>query len=384
MRILHVIPFFTPSKGGSAQVAYQMARHLGERGHDVTVVASDSGADKSSFATGPFEVVLLPAAIARWGFYVTPALPGWADRNLGHFDVVHMHEVRTFQNAVVRRYSLHYGKRYVISAHGTLPIIVQRRLPKRIYDLVIGKRLIEDAAQFIAVSPFEADQYVDAGVHRNRVRVVLNGIDLREYATLPAKGAFRTRYAIPESVAVILYLGRLHQRKGINNLIDAFATIRKDKPNSMLLIAGPDDGEMEALKTQVGMLQLGDHVRFTGALYDKEKLSAYVDADVLVSPAIHEIFGLVPFEALMCGTPVVVADDSGSGQLISQAKAGYLTRYGDVTGLVNVLERALTHQNETTEMVRSGQAFVRTYLQWPKIAQELEHVYQDHAVAARP
>lgn len=376
MRILEVIEFFSPSMGGSAQVAYQTARHLAARGHEVTVVASDFSADGARFPDEDFQTLLFPCAFARWGFYVTPGLIGWARRHLAGYDIIHLHNVRTFQNAVVGGLARRRSVPYVLSAHGSLPIIIQRQAPKRIFDFVIGHRLIDNAAQLLAVSPFETSQYVDAGIPRDRVRVILNGIDLHEFETLPPRGELRQRLALPDSSAVVLYLGRLHQRKGINHLIDAFAALRRRIRDAILIIAGPDDGELARLKGQVDALKLGNHVYFTGPLYGQDKLTAYVDTDVLVSPAIHEIFGLVPFEALMCGTPVIVADDSGSGQLIAEAGAGYLVRYGDVDGLTNALEVALDCPEKTDAMIRAGQNFARSRLHWPAIAQELEQVYE--------
>jgi glycosyltransferase involved in cell wall biosynthesis len=379
MRILHVIPFFTPEMGGSAQVAFQISSDLAARGHQVEVVTSDYGIEKSRFDVRSFDVSYLHATISRWGFYVTPDLIPWAKEHVASFDVIHMHTMRTFQNAVIHHFALRYGKPYVISAHGTLPVFVQRETPKRIYDTIVGHRILSDANRLIAVSSFEAEQYAEAGVAPDTIRVVLNGMDLSEYSALPARGQLRGRLGIPDGTPIILYLGRLHQRKGIDHLIKAFAKLRQKQRKALLIIAGPDDGELANLQELVTHLGLRDHVCFTGPLYAHDKLSAYVDANVLVSPAVHEIFGLVPFEALMCGTPVVVADDSGSGQLIGDAKAGYLVSYGDLEALSEALARSLTCRKEVVEMVTAGQAFVRAYLDCEMTIGEVERLYTEVA-----
>ena len=100
-----------------------------------------------------------------------------------------------------------------------------------------------------------------------------------------------------------------------------------------------------------------------------------VDADVFAAPSQYEIFGLAPFEALMCGTPVVVTAGSASGQLLEQAEAGYVTPYGDVDALAERLRCALLDKIRSEEMVCSGQTFVRANLQWPAIVRRLESIY---------
>lgn len=381
MRILHVIPFFTPEKGGSAQVVYQLAHHLGKRGHQVTVVASNVGHRRAPFPAGPFKAVLLPT-IARWGFYFTPTLLGWAARNLDHFDVIHMHEMRTFQNAVIARQAVRRGIPYALSAHGTLPIIVQRHTAKRIYDKLAGQAVLASAGRLVAVSQVEAEQYREAGIEDERIRVVYNGLDLSEYAHLPEHGTFRkTVPGLTPETKIVLYLGRLHQQKGIDRLINAFAQIRFQE-KAMLVIVGPDDGELTRLEALVAQLGLRDDVLFTGPRYERDKLAALVDADVLVYPGYSEIFGLVPFEALMCGTPVIVANDSGLGQIMNEAQAGYLVRYGDIPGLADAMQQALTQQAQTEAMVQAGQTFIRNNLQWPTIVEKLEQVYAELISAA--
>ena len=376
MRILQVIPFFSPQMGGSAQVAYQISRRLGQRGHDVTVVASDYATGESRFEDGPFEVILFPNLIARWGFYVTPGLVRWAREHVSVFDVVHMHTTRTFQNAVVRHFAVRYGVPYVLSAHGTLPVIVERKLAKRIYDLLAGRSLLASASRLLAVSSLEAEQYGRAaGGEDGRVQVIHNGLDLDQFSPLPPRGSLRQKLGIAPEAPVVLFLGRLHRIKGIDLLVEAFAQLRQEVKETILVISGPDEGELDHLRALAGRLGLEESVRFAGPLYGQDKLAAYVDADVIASPGAYEIFGLVPFEALMCGTPAVVGEGSAAGQLMRQAGAGTLVTDGDVATLADSLRRALIDRAATAAQVAAGQAFVRRELDWDAIAGHLEDLY---------
>lgn len=379
MRILQVIPFFSPQMGGSAHVAYQTSRRLSQRGHEVTVVASDHATSHSRFEEASFRVVFLPSVMSRWGFYLTPGLLAWARAHVSGFDVIHMHTLRTFQNAVVRHFAVRSGVPYVLSAHGTLPVIVERKLAKRVYDLLFGRALLASASRLLAVSRVEAEQYREAGVEEERIRVIYNGLDLEEFAHLPARGTFRRRHGIAEETRVVLFLGRLHRRKGIDHLLEAFARILGQEEDAVLIIAGPDEGELSHLQALARHLGLDEGVRFTGPLYGEDKLAAYVDADVVACPAVHEIFGLVPFEALLCGTPVIVTDDCGSGQMVGEAQAGYIVRYGDVDALTDALFRAVRSRQEALRMVRAGQSYTRELLGWDCMVGDLEKVYAEVA-----
>jgi len=378
MRVLQVLPYFSPRMGGVARAVYGIARHLSHRGHDVTVVAGDYKQNEATFPPGEFRQVWLRSVVSRWGFYYTPSLVAWMQDHVAEFDVIHLHEVRTFQNAVARRYALREGVPYVLSAHGTLPVIVERKLAKRVYDLLVGRRLLASASRLVAVSTLEAEQYRQTGrIEEGRIRVIHNGLDLDEFSPLPSRGLLRDKLGIPREAPLVLFLGRLHRIKGIDFLLEAFARLREEVKDVILVIAGPDEGELAHLQALANRLQVAQEVRFAGPLYNEDKLAAYVDADVVASPGAYEIFGLVPFEALQCGTPVVVGDGSGVSELVQEAKAGYIVPPGDVDALADSLRRALAGGAEIQAQVAAGQAFVRQELDWEVIAGRLEDLYAE-------
>jgi glycosyltransferase involved in cell wall biosynthesis len=253
---------------------------------------------------------------------------------------------------------------------------VGRRAAKRAFDRVFSRRLLEGAARLIAVSPAEVTQYRAWGVDAGRIELVYNGLDLEEFAPLPPAGTFRQRLGIPETTRLVLFLGRLHPVKGIGTLIEAVAGLGAAADGAVaLVIAGPDGGQqahLEALARRVG---LGEVVHFPGPLYGPDKLAAYADADVVASPGGYEIFGLVPFEALLCGTPVVVGAGSTAGQLIAGAGAGYAVPEGDVGALSGALLAVLADRAEARSRVEAGRAFVRRALDGERIVGQVESLY---------
>jgi glycosyltransferase involved in cell wall biosynthesis len=263
----------------------------------------------------------------------------------------------------------------VLSAHGSLPRLVERKTAKRFFDRLFGKRLIRHAARLIAVSPAEMEQYRRAQIAPAKTALVLNGLDLEEFEDLPPAGTFRHRHGIPPEAPLVLALGRVHRIKGLDHLIGTLARVRQDCRETMLVIAGPDDGDLGRLRDMAAGLDLQDDVGFPGSLYGRDRLAALVDADVVVAPAPYEIFGLVPFEALMCGTPVIVGEGSGSSELIRKAGAGYLVPFGDSAALEEALLQVVAHPADSHVLVRRGQAFVRQELDWNRTAARLEGIY---------
>lgn len=357
-------------------MAYQTARHLARRGHQVTVWSSDFGQGDGSFPDVCFELKLFPCAFARWGFYPTPALVAWARDHVAEFDVIHLHNLRTFQNVVVASAARRAGVPYLISAHGSLSHRVGRRTTKRTFDLLCGRWLIGGARRMIAVSPLEVDQYGEAGISPDRIVMIPNGLDLDEFVQLPAPGTFRQRVGIPADVKLVLSLGRIHRIKGLDLLIEAFGRLQETTVDAVLVIAGPDDdGELARLHTFAAKRGLHSRVQFPGPLYGVDRLAALVDADLVVAPSAYEIFGLVPFEALMCGTPVIISGDSGASRLLQGNEAVYCVPYGDASTLVPMLHQILIDGDMTQRKVQIGQEFARAMLDWQAIAGRLEELY---------
>jgi glycosyltransferase involved in cell wall biosynthesis len=123
-------------------------------------------------------------------------------------------------------------------------------------------------------------------------------------------------------------------------------------------------------------LGVSERVRFVGLLSGSDKLAAYVDADVVAYPAADEIFGLVPFESLMCGTPAVVCDDSGCGEWVGAARGGLLVRYGDADALATALHRLLSDPTLRLDCVTNGRLYIGQHLGWDHIAEQTVALYR--------
>ena len=121
-----------------------------------------------------------------------------AKEEVGKFDVIHLHEYRTFQNVVVSHYAKKCGVSYLLQAHGSLPREIQKKGLKRMFDAAFGYNLLRDASKAIALNQREVEQYQAMGLPEDKIEILPNGIDSSEIGDLPPKGCFRKKYDIDE------------------------------------------------------------------------------------------------------------------------------------------------------------------------------------------
>ena len=384
MRILQVTPYFPPAwaYGGPPRVIYELSRELARR-HSITVLTTDA-VDSRRRARAPqetldgMEIHRLPNlsnSLAWRQVFLPIGVSAFLRRRSRDFDILHLHTLRTVQNAVAHRHALRHSIPYVLSAHGSVTRIVRQRTLKAIFDQVAGEALVHDSRRLIAQSNVEKLEYESVGVPSTKVSVIPHGIDPTVYADLPPRGARRKSLGL-QGKRVILYLGRLSPGKSLDDLFAAFKRITQSRDDCVLLVAGPDDGYKDRLVKLARRLAISDRVRFLGFVPPPERLQLFVDSDVIAYPAAHESFGLVPIEALLCGRAVVVARESGCGELIERARAGITFPHGDVSLLSDALLTILADDTARTEMVRRGQAFILRELSWKRIATEMEQVYE--------
>ena len=387
MKILQVIPYFYPAwtYGGPVRIAYELSKRLVERGHDVTVYTTDALDKSSRLRSGGktldidgIKVCYFKNLSNNLAFnhhlFISPGMILPMRGECQNFDILHLHDFRGFQSLVAYHYAKKHGPPCVLQAHGEIPRIAQKQMLKKMFDLFIGYKILRDASKVIAVTKTEAKQYGSMSVSEDKIEVVPNGIDLSEFANLPKRGEFRRKNSLNDSQKIILYLGRLNKVKGLDLLARAFAGLSRDLDNARLVVVGPDDGYLPTLKKLIEELKIKDKVLFTGPLYGKDKLGAYVDADVYVLPSAYEIFGITALEALACGTPVIVTDRCGIAEWIG-SNVGYVVQY-DQEQLQHALLHILGDIKMRQEFGEKGKLLVRERFNWEKIAEQVENLYE--------
>ncbi|MGD0995695.1 MAG: glycosyltransferase [Candidatus Bathyarchaeia archaeon] len=388
MRILFVTPYFYPAEafGGPVKVAFDVGRELVRRGHEVVVFTSDAKDLENRLDVERDEIEGMQVyyfrnlfmSLVKWSkLFITPDLPKKMMSDLKSFDIVHVHEYTTYQNIVVHHFAKKFGVPYVLQAHGSLPKI-GRQARKWIYDAFFGSTLLRDASKVIALSEIEAEQYKCAGVPAEKIAIVPNGIDLTEYSDLPPKGSFKKKFGLEKNEKIVLYLGRIHEIKGIDILVRAFANILHKLDDVRLVIVGPDDGYLGEIEALIKALKIENKVLISGPLYGKDKLEAYVDADVYVLSSIYEIFGISLLEAYACSTPVIASSVGGLKDLVINGETGFLVEPGSIVELSRSIVFMIDNSASAKRMGMKGREFVKNFSAWTVI-NRLECLYDEIA-----
>ena len=398
LRILHVTPYYAEAwaYGGIPRVVTALARGQARRGHQVTVCATDvrdaaarlpapaaqarrrpwpprSGADGVALRVFPnlsnrlaYRLQLfLPLGL---GAYLRTAGPG--------LDVAHLHGCHHVPGAIAARRLRRAGIPYVLAPHGTAPRLERRRRAKWVFDHTVGRGVLAGAARVLALSAAERRQLRGLGVAETALRIVPGVLDTDELDAPRDPDAFRARHGLGRA-PVILFLGKLTPRKRVDDLVHAVA--RLSSPEVRLVVAGNDLGAEPALRALVGKLGLDGVTRFTGLLAGPARLDALAAADVVAYPSSDEAFGLVPLEALGCGTPVVVGDDSGCGEVVGALQGGRVVPTGDVEALAAALGAILAAPEAWRRAAARGGAEARARFAPDTVCATLDDIYHDVA-----
>ena len=396
LRILHVTPYSGEAwaYGGIPRVVAALTSGLADRGHDVTICATDAGGPATRLASAArtfhawpparirddVTLRVFPNLSNRAAYHAQLFLPiglrRFLRRHARDFDVAHLHACRNAPGLIAAHCLRAAGVPYVVTPNGTALNIERRRLTKGAFDLLFGQRLLRGASRVIAVSEAERAQLHQLDLPDAVIKVVPNPIELSEFSPPPARGLFRPTH-VPPDVRIVMFLGRLSPRKRVDDLIGAFARLRATGrfSNTWLIIAGNDMGSGGRIRALLAEAGLEECARTIGLLQGRQRLEALADADVLVYPSEQEIFGLVPLEALLTGTPVVVADDSGCGEVISSVGGGAVVPARDVEALTRAIAAALDDPERHRSAAVDAAARVRERFAGDAVCRALERVY---------
>ena len=395
MKILHVAYIYPPKLGvadGITTVAYNVTRELAKRGHEVAVFTSDmldlhnnSSLQPSHSVVNGVDVYYLKSIFRSKTFTATPSLISLFSENTRKYDVIHIHDCRSFQGIVAYVFAKLKKVPYVYQPHGsfvsTLPESTGLKFARITIDSLIGRKIVMGASTVIAISQAEAFAYRDFGVPEERIKIVPNGIDTSKYFNLPCEGGFKEHFKIAKDKKVVLYLGRIHSTKGLSFLIRAYAylTNQLNYVDSVLVIAGPDDGFLSNAKRLANKLGIMESVLFTGSLSEKEKIQAYVDSDVVVNVEPRNAFGLVIIEAAACQKPVIVSEGNAISEVVHAGRFGFSVKYGRVGELAELLDKMLSDDASMRSMGGLGRDFIFDNYGWDSVVDRLEKAYDEIA-----
>ena len=391
MKIIQIVGGFVPAQfGGTKVLCYELSKELTRRGHEVTVYTTD--ADIGSRLTDVHGVKNIDGIEVRYFRNLSNlmahkykiALPLGMSltvrREISNNDVIHLHVFRSFQNIVMHHYAKKHGIPYVLDAHGSTPRIHGGKrgvkwLLKWIFDVAFGYRILRDASKVVAETEVGVNEYKEFGINQDKIVLITPPFPLEEFSQLPPPGRFRSKYDIKDK-QILLFLGRIHWIKGLDFLVESFYELTKSRSKAILVIVGPNDGYKPTLDKLINNLDLSDKVLYTGFLGGEEKLSALVDADVVLQTSIYEQGAWAPFEAVLCNTPIIVSSNSGAGEDVKRIDAGYLVEYGNKNELRDTMQYVLDNPAEAQIKTKKAKNYIETNLSMAKGIEKYEKLYK--------
>ncbi|MDP7030248.1 MAG: glycosyltransferase [Phycisphaerales bacterium] len=381
MRIVEYIEHVDFAIGGPPRAVVDLVGVLHRRGHEVTLATTTTRDVPAAWMAGDGpEVLVLPKPSRPGGFFAQRQLGDLAEA-LEAADVLQLHGVWERTNVGVSNLARRLGVPWVVTLRGMLDDwnMTQRGFKKRMYLAAGGRRVLEDAAFVQCTAEGEREQS-HKWFPRGTPRVIPNLMDLDDFTSLRGPALAHARWPmLAEEGPHLLFLSRLHVKKGIEHLLDAMPRLVEVYPNLQVFIVGPGEpGYVESLKQRSRDTGVEARTHFTGQVGGEEKWSLFESCDLFVLPSSQENFGFVQFEALACATPVmttVLVDTwkevvaSGGGIAVEQS----------ADAIVEALTPLLADREALAAMGAAGRAWMFEHMSVDHIAGQLEAMYHDAA-----
>jgi glycosyltransferase involved in cell wall biosynthesis len=382
MRILHVIPSLAPSSGGPAKAVIEMCRELLRRGEDVEVYTTNVDGNRCLGVpvAQPIEVrgVRVTYFPVNGGHYYkfSNAMAAALKANVPHYNVVHINSLYQFPSTAAAHYCRKYSVPYILRPHGTLDPYLYRRHPlrKRFYELLVERRNLANAAAVHFTTDEEKDLARSLGLTFRGVVVPL-GIEFDE--AVSAAETVAPQWSELAEKKVVLFLGRINFKKGLDLLAKAFGEVRRNRGDAHLLIAGPDsDGYVDQVRSWLSDEGALDAVTFAGMVTGSRKIALLKRAEMFVLPSYSENFGIAVAEAMAAGLPVVISNKVNIWREVDEAGAGLVVN-PDAHEVTGAILKLLEYPALAKQMGERGRRLVQDRFTWDVAGEKLLQLYRE-------
>lgn len=298
-------------------------------------------------------------------------------------DVLHLHGVWDPIVKAAAAAARAMSRPYALTPHGMLdPWSLQQSATKKRIALLLGYRKMLARACFLHALNSDEQKLIEPLGLPCPVEVIPNGVFPEEIEPMPVRGTFHAGRPCLQRAPYVLFLGRLHYKKGLDYLAEAFAQLTRKDPHVRLVVAGPDGGDRERFEQRVRSLAIAERVHVVGPLYGPEKLAALVDAECLCLPSRQEGFSLAVTEALACGVPPIISESCHFPE-VAEAGAGEVVPL-EAGAIAAALSRVLSDPQRRERMGAAGQKLVASRYTWPRVAEQTLEAYRRYRSGTAP
>jgi len=373
MKLAMLTPSISRRAGGLRDCVLNLARSL-EQKHDVRVdvlSVEDEFAAADRPLWDPLSVHLARPKLAT--FRYAPELS--QSLSAADPDLVHTHGLWTYLSIATLRWSERGMKPYVVSPHGMLDPWALRnsQWKKRIASFLFERRHLKGAACLHAINRPEAVAMRSFGL-KNPICVIPNGVEIPDSTTKLQPPEWGNEFESDRKV--LLYLGRLHPKKGLPTLLRSWREAISKNGDWILVIAGWDQaGHRSELEQLVAQLGISDSVKFVGPLFGAQRDAAYQSANAFVLPSLSEGQPLAVLEAWSHALPVIMTRECNLGEGFEMGAA--VRMEPTIASGTDALETLFSLGDAALrEMGMCGKRLVASSFSWPRIAAEMFSVYQ--------
>jgi len=376
MKILHVIPLFTASRGGPIVSLSCLCGDLARFGHEVTIMAGKGGPNEEQ-VDPPKGVRLVTFSFRRFlGLFYSRPMKEHLRLRAREYDIIHSNGMWTLINhftcAAVRR----EGAALVVSPRGMLEpwALNNHKTRKRALWTLYQRADLRAACCLHATAREEAYSLRALGL-RNPIAVLPNGLDVSNMLNPPSRSGILDGLQIHDK-KIVLFMSRIEPKKGLLHLAAAWGCLHRSFPEWRLVIAGPDEnGHIREVRSELGRVGGLETASYVGPVYGEEKTALLARCDLFVLPTHSENFGVVIAEALASGRPVITTTGAPWRELNEQ-RCGWQIDIG-AEPLERCLREAMAISDaERQAMGERGRALICENYTSEPLARKMEHVYR--------
>lgn len=383
MKLLAVAPALGPVYGGPSKSIIELAQALGSQDISVDVVTTNANGDNSLdvplqswLSKSGYRIQYFPYwSLGDYKF--SASLTRWLFQHIEEYDLVQTNAIFSIPN-LPAYWACRWQKiPYVIVPRGMLEpwALSYKAGKKRIFYNLLEKPAIEraNALQMLAVT--EAEQIKPLHLKTPTI-ITPNGIHREDFEELPDAQLFYQQFPQTRDRTLILFLGRIDPKKGLDILAQAFGKIHSQFPNTHLIIAGPDNiGFLPTVEQYLAAAGCLDAVTFTGMLTGKLKYAVLAAASLYVAPSYSEGFSMSVLEGMAAGLPCIITTGCNFPEA-GEAEAAQVVEI-NAEAIATALSDCLEHPQEAKIMGDHARQFILENYTWEKIASNLKTIYQE-------
>ena len=374
MKILMVTPYFPPHIGGMENFVYKLSNELYRMSLEIGVLTTAIPTEfKMDF---PYEVRRVkPRIVAMRNPLALNFLR--EIEYIRNFDIIHAHDEHAFTTNIIALTKRKHGKPLIVHSHGLFyPENALESLAVHVYNRTIGKWSLKKADKVITLSDNDRKFIESLGIGGGKIEVVPNAIDPNDYNTGVNPSDFIEKYSLDEW-RVVLYVGAIIRRKGLNYLIKAVSLI-KGKYKVKLLVIGEGKFKRECEKL-VKKLKLQENVLFLGRISKENLMKAYKTADVLALPSLVEGVPTVILEAYLYEKPVVAFNIPEVAEYFS--KSSLLVPPRNSKKLAEAIEQIFEEPRKASSIVKKGKKLLSEVFSWSRVTKDIIKIYENLLVS---